>query len=249
MLRRIVFGIIFALALLASGITIYYWNEIRIARAETPALVKQAFDKFGRKIVLRDVSQDRIDLLLKIEDPKFKTHRGVDLTTPGAGMTTITQGLVKLLYFPDGFTKGIAKIRQTLIAEYALDDLITKDQQLELYLNATYFGSKNGQPIHGLADAAEAYFQKPYTDLTDDEFTALIGMTISPNTLKPGTEKSATRVARIKRYLSGEVVPASVLDFEYVGKPGGSIGEEALMAFLRLITHADPSTIHHRERV
>jgi membrane carboxypeptidase/penicillin-binding protein len=164
-------------------------------------------------------------------------------------MTTITQGLAKLLYFPGGFQQGIAKVRQTLVAEYALDDLVSKDEQLELHLNATYFGSVDGRPIHGLAAAADAYFGKSDRDLTDDEFIALIGMTISPETLKPGTANSATRVARIKRYLAGELVPASVLDFEYVGKPRGTVAEEALMSFLRLVTHADPSMDGRDKRV
>jgi membrane carboxypeptidase/penicillin-binding protein len=157
-------------------------------------------------------------------------------------MTTITQGLAKILYFPGGFEQGIAKIRQTLIAEYALDDLVSKDEQLELYFNATFFGSVNGRPVRGLAAASETYFNKPFADLSDDEFIALIGMTISPETLKPGTDSSAKRVARIKGYLKGEIIPASVLDFEYVGKPSGTFAEEALMAFLRLVTHADPTT-------
>jgi hypothetical protein len=74
-------------------------------------------------------------------------------------------------------------------------------------------------------------------------------MTISPETLKPGTANSATRVARIKRYLAGEVVPASVLDFEHVGKPRGTLAEEALMSFLRLVTHADPSIDGRDKRV
>jgi hypothetical protein len=40
------------------------------------------------------------------------------------------------------------------------------------------------------------------------------------------------------------VKPASVLDFEYVGKQGGTVAEEMLMSFLRLITHADPNASH-----
>jgi monofunctional glycosyltransferase len=229
------------LLLLVGGSAIHYWNEVRKARADTIVSVQQALQKYGRRVTIKDLPSQRIDMLLKIEDPAFRRHRGVDLTTPGAGMTTITQGLAKLLYFPEGFEQGIAKIRQTLIAEYALDDLVSKDDQLELYLNATYFGSIAGRPVHGVAAAAEAYFSKSFRDLTDDEFMALIGMTISPNTLKPGTEGSATRVALIKKYLAGETVPASVLDIEYVGKRRGTLLEEALMSFLRLVTHADPA--------
>lgn len=246
-MRRILIAVSLTLGVSLFAASLYYWNEVRTARAETATLVTQAFDRFGRRVALESVPTSKIDLLLKIEDPRFREHRGVDLATPGAGMTTITQGLAKLLYFPGGFRQGIAKIRQTLIAEYALDHLVSKDEQLELYLNATFFGSIDGRPVHGLAAAAEAYFKKPFRELLDDEFIALIGMTISPETLKPGTTDSATRVMRIKRYLAGDVVPASVLDFEYVGKLRGSVAEEALMAFLRLVTHADPATASRRK--
>lgn len=240
-MRRSLIAIFTTLGLCVCGVWLHYSREVRSARAETATLVKQAFDRFGRQVALKDVPAPKIHILLTIEDPKFRQHRGVDLATPGAGMTTITQGLTKLLYFPGGFQQGVAKIRQTLIAEYALDHLVSKDEQLELYLNATYFGSVNGRPVNGLAAASEAYFNKPFGEISDDEFIALIGMTISPDTLKPGTSNSTMRVARIKRYLTGEAVPASVLDFEYIGKQRGTAAEEALMAFLRLITHADPT--------
>jgi len=246
-LRRFVIGTLSALLVAACGSAVHYWNEVRTARADTSALVHEAFQKYGRQVTIQDLASKRIDMLLKIEDPLFRRHRGVDLATPGAGMTTITQGLVKLLYFPEGFQQGLAKIRQTLIAHYALDDLVSKDDQLELCLNATYFGSVAGKPIHGIAAAAEAYFRKSYRDLTDDEFIALIGMMISPTTLKPGTRGSIARVARIKKYLAGEIAPASVLDVEYIGKPGGTLPEEALTAFLRLVTQANPATTATRQ--
>ncbi len=73
-------------------------------------------------------------------------------------MTTLSQGLVKLLYFPDGFRPGVAKIRQTLIAQYALDKLVCKDDQLHRFLNIAYLGHKDGRAIHGLADASRSCF-------------------------------------------------------------------------------------------
>lgn len=238
--RRILIVVLAALALTIGGIGGYYWNDVRLARAETSVLVREAVAKYGRQVTLAAFPPRWLEILLKVEDPTFVRHRGVDLATPGAGMTTITQGLVKLIYFPNGFEQGIAKIRQTLIAEYALDALVTKDEQLELYFNMTYFGSVDGAPVHGFAAAAESYYGKPFLDLSDDEFIALVGMTIAPQNLRPGSPESATRVARIKRYLAGEASPASVLDFEYVGKARGSLAEEGLMALLRMLTHADP---------
>jgi membrane carboxypeptidase/penicillin-binding protein len=121
--------------------------------------------------------------------------------------------------------------------------------QLELYLNATYFGTEASKPIHGIAAAAEAYFQKSHLALSNEEFMALIGMTISPNTLQPGTQNSQKRVTRIKAFLERKVQPASVLDVEYAGKTTGTFSEEVLMSVLRLITHAKPSAVGASEYV
>jgi membrane carboxypeptidase/penicillin-binding protein PbpC len=125
-----------ALALIAA--TGYYANEVRVARATTPSLVSETLKRFGVQLKLADLSKERQAMLLAIEDPAFIRHHGVDLETPGAGMTTITQGLVKLIYFPEGFKQGIAKVRQTLIAQYALDSLVSKNDQLQLFLNICY---------------------------------------------------------------------------------------------------------------
>ena len=155
-------------------------------------------------------------------------------------MTTLTQGLVKLLYFPNGFHPGIAKIRQAVIAQYAFDAMVSKEDQLLLFLNICYLGNENGLEIHGYANAAKIYFGKEFSAITEDEFLSLVAMHIGPNALKPGTSANAERVKRIKMYLSGKYQPAGVLDVDYKGKQHGTLAEEALMAFLRLVTNARP---------
>jgi len=237
--RTVLFAMLGTLLLLAV-IVGYYINEVRVARASTPALVQEAWKLHGRHLKHTDISLQRRSVLLAVEDTAFFRHRGVDLDTPGAGMTTITQGLVKLLYFPDGFKQGIPKIRQTLIAQYALDALVTKEEQLDLFLNLSYFGNRDGEPIHGFANAAQGYFGKGFEALTDAEFQSLVAMLIAPNQLSPGTPAHTERMRLIDAYLSGASRPASVLDFEYTGRVRGSRAEEALMALLRLITDAKP---------
>ncbi|WP_431097195.1 transglycosylase domain-containing protein [Polaromonas aquatica] len=218
----------------------YYANEVRAARGATPSLVSEAGKRFGAQLKLTDLSKERQAILLAVEDPAFTRHHGVDLETSGAGMTTITQALVKLIYFPEGFKQGIAKIRQTLIAQYALDSLLSKNDQMQLFLNICYLGSKNGQPVHGYAAGAQAYFGKNFAELTDEEFLSLVAMHIAPDSLKPGTPENTQRVQRIHAYLSGKYQPASLLDVDYNGKQRGTLAEEALMSFLRLITDARP---------
>jgi membrane carboxypeptidase/penicillin-binding protein PbpC len=238
--RMLLFVTVIVFVVIAS-VTIFYVNEVRVARRETPALVETAWRRYGAQLRLSDLSLNRRAMLLAVEDPTFIRHHGVDLATPGAGMTTITQGLVKLIYFPEGFHQGIAKIRQTLIAQYALDSLVSKDDQLLLFLNICYLGSEHGKAVHGYANSARIYFGKEFAALTDEEFLSLVSMHISPATLRPGTVANAERVRRIHAYLSGAYRPASVLDVEYNGKQQGTPAEEALMVILRTITDANPN--------
>ena len=72
--------------------------------------------------------------MLTVQDPKFYEHSGYDFTTPGAGVTTITQAMTKYLYFKK-FTKGFKKIEQTLIAWLAITPMVTKDEQLTVFIN------------------------------------------------------------------------------------------------------------------
>ena len=230
-----------SMMVLLLGAVAHYISEVRSAREATPALVQNAWQRFGKQVKYTDLSPQQGAILLAVEDPAFFRHHGIDLTTPGAGMTTITQGLVKLLYFPGGFEPGLAKIRQSLIAQYALDALVSKNEQLDLLLNMAYMGSRDGKPIHGFANAAKQFFGKELGALSDAEFQALVAMLIAPNQLPPGSPAHAERMRRIDAYLSGQVQPASVLDVRYDGKAHGSLGEEALMALLRVITNAQPA--------
>jgi len=233
-------GILIVLATVASAG--YYLNEVRVARDDTPRLVAQAWQRHDRQITLRDLKPDRLKLLLAIEDPAFFEHHGVDLYTPGAGMTTISQGLVKLLYYPNGFHQGIAKIRQTLIAQYAFDAHVSKNEQLELLLNIAYLGHSNGVEIRGFSNAAQAYFGKEFGTLSDNEFKSLAAMLAAPNHFVPGSPAHAMRMNHINAYLSGSYRPMCVLDVEYDGKTRGTVAEEALMIVLRIITDAQPQT-------
>lgn len=239
---RAVLAVTACLAAVVSGTVLHYMHEVRVAQRETPALIEAARTRYPGQLTVRNMSPQRKAMLLTIEDPTFERHHGVDLETPGAGMTTLTQGLVKLIYFPEGYHAGIAKIRQTLIAQYALDAQVSKDDQLGLVLNFCYLGNEKGREVHGFGDAAMTYFGKKFEDLTDEEFLSLVAMLISPNALKPGTPENATRVERIHRVLAGELKPASLLDADYTGKTHGTLAEEALMALLRAVTDARPDS-------
>lgn len=73
-----------------------------------------------------------------MEDPGFAEHDGVDFSTPGAGLTTITQSAAKRLAF-ETFRPGIGKIRQTGYA-MGLESRLSKDQILALWLDTLEMG-------------------------------------------------------------------------------------------------------------
>lgn len=192
----------------------YYTVEVIIARVNTLKIVDSYFKSGQIKISAKDLSHRQLEILLKIEDPGFYHHHGVDFQTPGAGWTTITQGLAKKFYFKN-FQQGLAKIKQTLCARLALDPLVDKETQITLYINIMYYGND----IYGLQDAADYYFKKAVPELDEDQYIALIACLIAPNSLnvKDHPQENYQRVQRIKKVLAGTYTPNGLFDITYEG--------------------------------
>jgi hypothetical protein len=186
------------------------------ARLDTPGIITRVKAGENIKLKLSDFSQWQIDALLKVEDPAFYSHKGVDLKTPGAGITTITQGLVKKLYFKD-FKPGFAKLKQTLIARFVLDPMVSKEEQLVLFVNITGLGRCREGFVNGFYDAAGCYFGKKVKDLTKDEYLSLVAMIIAPVNfgLQEHPDANAERVKRIKALLNGKYEPKGLMDIYY----------------------------------
>ncbi len=187
-------------------------------RREVPKILARAQASGRFALRLEDVSPDDQRALLAVEDPKFYAHHGIDLTTPGAGWTTITQGLVKI-YFFDGFHPGVlklGKLKQIFIA-LCLDRSMDKPTQLRLFVNSVYLGTRDRRDVIGFQDGARTYFQKDLRGLTEDEFLALAAMVIAPNDLSVATRpaENRERVRRIKRMLAGTCKPADRDDLYY----------------------------------
>ena len=152
-------------------------------------------------------------ILLAVEDPGFYAHHGIDVTTPGAGATTITQALAKRYCF-DEFKPGVvAKLRQSLCA-LGLDRGVPKDEQLTLLLNVASLGPGKDGWVEGFDAGAREYFGKPLKEISTDEFTMLVAMLIGPSTYHPVDGRTALdeRVRRIKRLVAGECRPNGARD-------------------------------------
>ncbi|GEM_PF-3555644 len=179
---------------------------------KTPAIVESYHNQGLIEYHFHDLPAEYQDMLIKVQDPGFYDHKGVDLSTPGAGLTTITQSLAKFFYFAE-FKQGWRKVPQTTYARFALHPHVDKDTQLDLFINLIGFG--NG--TRGLFAASQFYYDKRPEDLTEDEFISLIAVLNDPQRLNPKDNPAANqeRVRRIKRYLNGEYAPKNVFDHEY----------------------------------
>ncbi len=114
---------------------IYLAVDIFRASHITSDIAKKVLVKEANILEVNDLSTSQLNILLKVEDPNFYHHEGVDIKAPGAGWTTITQSLVKMYYFEGGFKPGFLrfnKIRQTLIARFVFNKKISKNDQLKL---------------------------------------------------------------------------------------------------------------------
>jgi membrane carboxypeptidase/penicillin-binding protein len=226
------------LLIIFSGVSAYYAYSIQQARKYTREIISSDLAKAQWRtpngtikrfeIFSRDLSKRQTMILLKVQDPGFYRHNGIDLLTPGAGLTTITQSIVKKLYF-DNFKPGVAKIKQSLIARFVVNDLIPKGDQLTFFINTMYFGNVDGKPIVGLESAANAYYHQSVSKLTEDQYISLIATLVMPNTFHiiEHPEWNMDRTNRIKALIAGEYKPKGLMDQFY-----GELPQEVVNAGL-----------------
>jgi len=126
------------------------------------------------------------------EDRRFFQHHGVDergiirafignLAEPGRpqGGSTITQQVVKNLLVGDDVTYE-RKIREMIVAS-RLENTLSKNEILELYLNSAYLGRASW----GVEMAARSYFGKAAMQLTLGEGAMLAGLLKGPSYYNP----------------------------------------------------------------
>jgi monofunctional glycosyltransferase len=197
--------LIYFLALICGVLATYEAYAVVIAYKKLP----HQFAPYA-SVTPRDLGLDerRQEILIKIQDPTFFEHAGIEWPSP-LTTTTITQSLVKSLFFHK-FTKGFEKIEQTLIARFVVNPNISKETQLVAFMSTAYFGEKDGKQLFGFDQGAHSWFNKSLSELNDDEYLSLLAMLPGPNMLKPNTVASKERVRRIKLVINGECIYENV---------------------------------------
>jgi penicillin-binding protein 1A len=150
-------------------------RRIFIPYSAIPDVVKQAF--------------------VSAEDQNFWTHPGIDplailragvfdVTHMGEGRrpigaSTITQQVAKNMLLDNEVTLS-RKVKEAILA-MRIDQALTKQRVLELYLNEIYLGLHS----YGVAAAAQAYFNKPLDQLDLSQAAFLAALPKAPNNYNP----------------------------------------------------------------
>lgn len=148
-------------------------------------------------IYYENISPKLINGLIATEDQRFFEHQGIDLRSLGrvvvktillqkgssGGGSTLTQQLVKNLYPRKkykAFYYPINKMRE-LITAYNLEQIYSKEELLELYLNTVSFG----EDVYGVESASKRYFNSSANNLNQQQAAVLVGMLKATTSYNP----------------------------------------------------------------
>lgn len=149
-----------------------------------------------KPVPLNEISPFLKDATVAIEDHRFYHHFGIDIegilraayidliggNPTREGASTLTQQLVRNVgIFGLSHQKSYArKIREALIA-MRVEQLYSKDEILDLYLNNVYYGAG----AYGVEAAARTYFGKSAADLDLSQSALLAGLPQLPSAYSP----------------------------------------------------------------
>lgn len=199
---------------------------------------KAAFTVFQERrheIPLAAISPNVVNAVLAIEDQRFYKHRGIDIWRIAGsvwanvrsgefdqGGSTITQQLARLSFLtPD---KKIRRKLKEIYLALRIEQIYSKDEILEMYLNKVYFGAG----LHGVEAAARGYFNKSASDLPVDEASLVAGLIQSPSAYNPAVhpERATNRRAIVLNQMAGAEMISADTAREMAAKPLSLVDDE-----------------------
>ena len=199
-------------------------NTLKDVRLQTPMQVYSAdgdlIAQYGEMrripLTLQQVPPVMVKAFIATEDSRFYEHHGVDpvgifraasvaLVSGHAsqGASTITQQLARNFFLSPERTL-MRKIKEAFLA-IRIEQLLNKDEILELYLNKIYLGYR----AYGVGAASQVYFGKPVDQLSLSEMAMIAGLPKAPSTFNPLYSPSRALSRR-------NVVLARMLDQHYI---------------------------------
>lgn len=150
----------------------------------------------SQALKLAQIPERMQNALIATEDQRFYSHLGIDVVGLARalfvnlramafvqGGSTITQQLAKNLFFSP--KKTIWRKFLEVFAALSLELRLTKKQILEMYLNEVYLGQDGAVAIHGVGEAAHAFFGKEISRISVGEAALLAGIIRAPSYYAP----------------------------------------------------------------
>lgn len=164
-------------------------------------LIGEFGEERRRPVDITEVPLVMQQAILAAEDDRFYQHGGIDfmgvaralvtnVTSGGRtqGASTITMQVARNFFLTRDKT-WTRKLYEVLLA-YKIEDSLSKDEILELYINQIYLG----QRAYGFQSASQVYFGKPLRDINAAEAAMLAGLPKAPSAYNPIVNPSRARV-------------------------------------------------------
>jgi penicillin-binding protein 1A len=155
-------------------------------------LIAQYGEKRRIPVTLSQMPPEMTKAFIATEDSRFYEHHGIDPVGifraasvalfsghASQGASTITQQLARNFFLSPEKTLT-RKIKEAFLA-IRIEQLLSKDEILELYLNKIYLGYR----AYGVGAAAQVYFGKSVDQLTLSEMAVIAGLPKAPSTFNP----------------------------------------------------------------
>lgn len=211
-------------------------DMLRDVQLQVPLKIYSADGKllaeYGEKrrtpLNLEQIPQKLKDAVLATEDHRFYKHPGVDIRglmraavnliskgTKEQGGSTITMQVARNFFLSR--TKTYTRKLNEILLALKIEQELSKDEILELYLNKIYFGKR----AYGVAAAAEVYYGTTVDKLSLAQMAMLAGLPQAPSAINPlNSPESAIkrRTHVLDRMLNYELITKAEYD-EAVKQP------------------------------
>lgn len=175
-------------------------QQLKEVTFETPMKIytkdEKLIGEFGENkripVPLEEIPLKLQQAFLAIEDSRFYEHTGIDpigiaravvvaIANQGAtqGASTITQQVARNFFLSRD--KTIERKIKEIFISWRIEQVLTKEEILELYLNKIALGHRS----NGVVAAAQTYYGKELKDLTLGQMATIAGLPKAPSTLNP----------------------------------------------------------------
>jgi penicillin-binding protein 1A len=217
-------------------VEVQFQEPLRVYSADGDMMAEFGIQR-RRPVVFDKVPPLLVKAFLAIEDSRFFEHKGVDLmglsraalsvARTGArsqGGSTITMQVARNFFLTP--EKTVKRKFSELLLALQVEQRLSKEQILELYLNKIFFGHR----AYGVSAAADLYYDKALEDLSLAQMAMLAGLPKAPSSNNPVTNPERALERR-----------------NYVLKRMEELGYITAEAYAAAVAEADGAELHQRD--